>query len=187
MNAFELIKKYKHGDIYLANQLVQDMQREVAKYTKLLELAQQDQVNVIRNEISWHQYIYLCPKAQKWLSKIESEKIDKRKRYEEKDYFELLKKDIENDFIGKPIEITKIISFGWTSSAYEIYFKCDDKDFMIEIPDTSQMNIKNFDSMHEGKICIFLSYDHVNECIASSYDTEELKASFQEHLNRSGS
>ena len=60
----------KLAEIDIAHKLVADMQQEAAKYTKLAELAANDEIRVLRDSLRgrWTYLLYLAAVSSKWLS-----------------------------------------------------------------------------------------------------------------------
>ena len=83
-----------------ANQLVQEMQHEVDKYTKLLEFAKQDQVYVITHNVDYFQFIFRIVGAKDYFQR---ENFDKRsKEYKDsKAMAESLQKYLEETVFKK--------------------------------------------------------------------------------------
>lgn len=78
-------------EIETANKLSEDMAKEAAKYAKLAQLALNDKIEVMKNNLRgrWLYLTYPVKSAQKWLS-MKDQEPDKRKKYDEKDSFEYL-------------------------------------------------------------------------------------------------
>lgn len=116
----EELKRYT--ELSEAESLFNNMKSEMKKYQKLAELAEADFLNVIKNK-TYSEYLFivgLCPKAKKWLSMVENEKIDKRKKYDEKESFDFLQNTLSEIFEDTEIRITKILSIGWDSYGYDL-------------------------------------------------------------------
>ena len=91
MNMTEFKMKYKEFfEIFDAKNLVDDMNKEVAKYTKLLELAKQDYVDTVKRNINYTTWIFSFNKVATWLSMVKNNTIDKRKKYDEKKHIMIL-------------------------------------------------------------------------------------------------
>ena len=74
-----------------ADELVNDMYKEYCKYSKLLELAKKDRIEVIKDTVRYMYYSeHLLENAQTWIHMREDKSLDKRKKYEEKESFEYL-------------------------------------------------------------------------------------------------
>ena len=189
MNSYEIAtqylqKNYKHYDIAKANELAMSMKHEAEKYQKLYELAEQNRIDTIKNSVSYFTFVAMCEKAQTWLSMLEKEKIDRRRNYEEKSFFDVLQSDVSREIIGEEVKITKIYSCGYESYAWDIYFDYDGKSYAIQIPDTSKLTVKNVSSTNDGKLTLFLSEEHILTGIASSYDYDEIKKAFEDYVSK---
>lgn len=175
-------------EIETANKLSEDMAKEAAKYAKLAQLALNDKIEVMKNNLRgrWLYLTYPVKSAQKWLS-MKDQELDKRKKYDEKDSFEYLTHKIE-DLLDLKIEIKGISALGYDEAAYFIRFTLKDgfsgSEYELSIPETEKLNKNNLDELCEGKLKLMIK--PVTSCcwnyICASYDKEELKNKFKEFL-----
>ena len=110
-------------NIEQAHNLTVEMKNEANKYAKLAELAFNNELDVLKNSLRgrWLSLSYPVQGASKWLNMLSSgEKIDGRKKYEEKELYEtlvhqiseLLDEDVENALLDKIIEkVAKVSVF----------------------------------------------------------------------------
>ena len=93
-----------------ADELVNDMYKEYCKYSKLLELAKKDRIEVIKDTVRYMYYSEkLLTSAQKWIHMRDDKSLDKRKKYEEKEDFEYLQNILREEVFKNPsLEITSI-------------------------------------------------------------------------------
>lgn len=176
-------------EIETANKLSEDMTKEAAKYAKLAQLALNDKIEVMKNNLRgrWLYLTYPVKSAQKWLS-MKDQELDKCKKYDEKDSFEYLTHKIE-DLLDLKIEITDISFLGYDEAAYFIKFTLKEgfsgSEYELSIPETEKLNKNNLDELCEGKLRLMVRSD-TNPCcwnyICTSYDKEELKNKFKEFL-----
>ena len=176
-------------EIETANKLSEDMAKEAAKYAKLAQLALNDKIAVMKNNLRgrWLHLTYPVKSAQKWLS-MKDQELDKRKKYDEKDSFEYLTHKIE-DLLDLKIEITDISVLGYDEAAYFIRFTLKEgfssSEYELSVPETEKLNKNNLDELCEGKLKLMVRSD-TNSCcwnyICASYDKEELKNKFKEFL-----
>lgn len=176
-------------EIEAANKLSEDMAKEAAKYAKLAALALNDKISVMKNVLRgrWLYLTYSVKGAQKWLS-MRDQKLDGRKKYDEKDSFEFLTHQIE-ELLDLKIEITEISILGYDESAFFIKFTLKDdpfnREYELSVPDTEKLNKNNLDELCEGKLRINVRSSGNSCCwnyICASYDKEELKNKFKEFL-----
>lgn len=176
-------------EIETANKLSEDMAKEAAKYAKLAELALKDKISTIKNVLRgrWLYLTYAAKPSQKWLS-MKGQKLDGRKKYDEKDSFEYLTKQIE-ELLDLKIEITDISILGYDEAAFYVKFKVSEdpfgREYELAIPETEKLSKNNLDELCEGKLRINVRSSE-NSCvwnyIWASYDKEELKNKFKEWL-----
>ena len=174
--------------LFSADELVEDMHKEYYKYSKLLELAKKDRIEVIKDTIRYMYYSdHLLKNAQKWLSMLK-EGVDKRKHYEEKDSFDYLQNILKKEiFINSDIEIIAISFMGYENYLCMIDFKVEDSDivFQLAIPNVSMLKEKWWDSMYGGKLAL-LYYQNTNSLytICTSYKEKEINKAFIDFLNK---
>ena len=109
-----------------ANTLVEDMEKEVEKYTKLLELAKADQVYVITHNVNYFKYLYIIPSAKKFFYEKD---VDKRsKEYKEnKSCFDYVIKML-NELFDISATIVNFSQGGYDGYYQRIDFKIDDNE-----------------------------------------------------------
>ncbi len=176
-------------EIETANKLSEDMAKEAAKYAKLAQLALKDKISVMKNALRgrWLYLTYPVKGAQKWLS-MKDQKLDGRKKYDEKDSFEYLTKQIE-ELLDLKIEITDISILGYDEAAFFIKFTITGdpfcREYELSVPETEKLNKDNLTELCEGKLKLTVR-SSANSCcwnyICASYDKEELKNKFKEWL-----
>ena len=176
-------------NIEQAHRLTVEMQLEADKYAKLAELTFNNELNVIKDSLRgrWMFLTYPVEGASKWLHMLSSgEKIDGRKKYEEKDRYESLVHRI-SELLDEEIELLEINFYGYERSAYDVVFKLKndlfDRKFELMIPETERLNKDNLDYCNYGKLRV--SYQSRPSCwdyICSSYNEEDLKNKFKEWL-----
>jgi hypothetical protein len=181
LNANELKLNY-------ADELVEDMRKEYYKYSKLLELAKKDRIEVIKYAV---RYIYhfetLLTSAQSWIHMCEDKSLDKRKKYVEKEDFEYLQNILREEIFKNPsLEITSIKFGGYEKYNCSIEFKVsisDSTKFEIVIPNLSLLNEKRWDNMHGGKLALYYEKkESVWDCICTSYKEEDVEKALKNFL-----
>lgn len=170
-----------------ANELVTEMQHEVDKYTKLLQLAKEDQVYTVTHNVNYLDFIFRMKPAFAYFHAPKD--TDKRsKEYKNnKLMFESLGKYLENEVFKKPIKIVDMCSGGYESCYYEIIFTIPDSDtkYTFAVPNTEVINTKNFEFAYEGKLAF--GY-YKGECChyieKTSYNVEDITKAFEEFINK---
>ena len=150
MDFFEILKaddeRKKFLAVEQAHELTLEMEKEAAKYMKLAQLAFDDELSILKDALRGR-YLHLTYPIHgtaKWLKMLNSgEKIDNRKKYEEKEHFEYLTHRI-SEMLGYHIHIQEIRYFGWGENAFEVIFKIQDDTFdrlyELTIPDTEKLD-----------------------------------------------
>lgn len=121
-------------------ELLEDIQNEV----RLLEL---DAYNIYREEVA---YYFILPnmidKAKQWLAMLNDPKIkiDKRKKYEEKNVYEYITHKLEELLGQSDIKITKFSQMGYEHFADIIGFECNGHYFHLTIPIIQRISLKDY-------------------------------------------
>ena len=163
-----------------ADELVKNIYTEYCKYSKLLELAKKDRIEVIKDTVLYMYYSEkLLKSAQNWIFMREDKSLDKRKKYEEKEDFEYLQNILREEIFENPsLEITSIKFEGYERYNCSIEFKVIESDFTkfeIVIPNLSLLNEKRWDNMHCGKLALYYEKkESVWDCICTSYKEEDI-------------
>lgn len=168
-----------------ADELVEDMRKEYYKYSKLLELAKKDRIEVIKNAIRYMYYSEkLLTSAQNWIHMCENKSLDKRKKYKEKEDFEYLRNILREEIFENPsLEITSIKFEGYEKYNCSIEFKADSTMFEFVIPNLSELNEKMWDNMHGGKLALYYEEkESIWDCICTSYKEEDIEKALKNFL-----
>lgn len=172
-----------------AHELTLEMEKEATKYMKLAQLAFEDELSILKDTLRgrYLHLTYAVHGASKWLKMLNSgEKIDHRKRYEEKEQFEYLTHRI-SDMLGYHIDIQEIRYFGWGEIAFEIVFKIQDDAFghlyELTIPDTEKLDREHLLYLDYGKMRLSYASSSCSwDSICSSYHEKDLKNKLKEWL-----
>lgn len=178
LNANELKLNY-------ADELVEDMRKEYHKYSKLLELAKKDRIEVIKDTVRYMYYSEkLLTSAQNWILMNEDKSLDKRKKYKEKEDFEYLQNILREEIFKNPsLEITSIKFEGYERYNCSIEFKADSTKFEFVIPNLSKLNEKMWDNTHGGKLALYYEEkENVWDCICTSYKEEDVEEALKNFL-----
>lgn len=170
-----------------AGNLHESMLKKASEYKKLEELAFLNKINVIKENVSYTRLEYTLDEARKWLLMLNNEKVDKRRKYKERDIFNFLVSTLEKDVLGKKIEVEKITSIGNESYAYEILFSFENKKFALNIPIKEKISSKNWEYVNDFKLILFKCPEkHIFEELIASYEEQEIKEFFCNFVTRMG-
>ena len=161
------------------------MRKEYYKYSKLLELAKKDRIEVIKDTVRYMYYSEkLLTSAQNWILMNEDKSLDKRKKYKEKEDFEYLQNILREEIFKNPsLEITSIKFEGYERYNCSIEFKADSTMFEFVIPNLSKLNEKIWDNMHGGKLALYYEEkENVWDCICTSYKEEDVEEALKNFL-----
>ena len=174
-------------EISKANELVIEMQREVDKYTKLLQLAKADQVDTVKHNVNYLPFSFRIMPAYKYF--YAPEDTDKRsKEYKgNKLMFESLEKYLEDEVFKKPVKIVNIGCGGYECYYYQIEFTIPDSDtkYIFNVPNIDAINVKNFEYAYQGKLA-FGYYESESSLYIeeTSYCVEDITQAFEEFINK---
>ena len=170
-----------------ANELVTEMQHEVDKYTKLLQLAKEDQIYTITHNVNYFNFLFRIKPAYDYF--YAPKDTDKRsKEYKDnKQMFESLEKYLEDEVFKKPIKIVNMYSGGYESCYYEIVFTIPGSDtkYTFTVPNTEVINTKNFEFAFEGKLAFgYYKSESSHYIEETSYCVEDITNAFEEFINK---
>lgn len=172
-----------------ADKLAIDIIDEYSKYSKLLELAKKDRIEIIKSVVRYGYYIEsFLEKAQTWIFMREDESLDKRKRYDEKDSFDYVQNALRKEiFNNSTIEIKSIVFMGYEKYACVIDFNVEDCDitFQLIIPNISMLKEELWSEMHGGKLALnYYQNTNVLDLICESYKEMDINKSFIDFLSK---
>ena len=174
-------------EIGKANELITEMQHEVDKYTKLLQLTKEDQVYTVIHNVNYFQFLFrIKPAYEYFYAKPDTDKRSKEYK-DNKLMFESLEKYLETEVFKKPVKIVDMYSGGYENCYYEIVFNIPDSDtkYTFTVPNPDVINVENFEFAFQGKLA-FGHYEgeychHIEEM---SYCIEDITKAFEEFINK---
>lgn len=167
-----------------------EMIREKEKYEKLVELALNQVVESIRSYSTgnYEPFLTLTELSRKYLTKIRNGQSRKQKD-DDKHSYHYLQKQIGMLCGVTKVNVIEICTGGFEGCYYEIKFTLNKSKriFLLNIPDTSKINIRNLDFANRGKMCIgeITHNGNVHEYFFSTYNMDEIKEAFQNYLQGS--
>lgn len=129
--------------------------------------------------------------ARDWLHMINKNqdsngnKLDKRKKYDEKSYFEYLRNYMK-EILGIPnIEITSIIDVNW-GQANDIEFSYLDHTWRLEVPTIKHVSIKDYQNYGSSAFKLRLCHckEYLIETIGSTFEEYELADIMQKGIEK---
>lgn len=174
-------------EIGKANELVTEMQREVDKYTKLLQLAKEDRVNTVKGNVNYLDFLFRIKPAFEYFHGRPV--IDKRsKEYKfNKQMFESLGKYLEDKVFKKPVKIVDMYSGGYAGYYYEVVFTIPNSDtkYTFTVPNPEVINTNNFENAYEGKLAFgYYEDEYCHHIEETSYCVENITDAFEEFINK---
>jgi len=129
--------------------------------------------------------------AREWLWMVKNNKdsdgnkLDKRKKYEEKSCFEFIRDHVKEILGISDIEITSIIDVNW-GQANDIEFNYLGHTWRLEVPTIKHVSIKDYQNY--GSIVFKLRLSHCKEClietIGSTFEEYELADIMQKGIEK---
>lgn len=160
-------------EINESHKLVAEMKKEVEKYQKLLSLAEQDRINIIKHNANYYTWLACYDDARDYFKDMENCKKDKGS-------FDYIKEYIQLEITGKPIKIIRFSTEGWESYCKMITFTCDKQDYELKIPDIEKLNKEHFYDMNYGMMTLlFHESEHCWGFVGQGYENSDLKDAFQ--------
>lgn len=122
-------------------------------------------------------------KASRWIHMLrnnkdaDGNKLDKRRKYEEKDTFTFLQEHLNDLFEVDDLVITKIMDYNF-GEAGEIEFTSQGHKWMLKVPYVENIKLDTY--QREGYYCFILSLynndeDHIRSLVGSTYEEKDLK------------
>ena len=191
MNIYETMEQEENlkrlMEIGKANEFVIEMQHEVDKYTKLLQLAKEDQVHIVTHNVNYFDFLFRIKPAFNYFHAPKD--TDKRsKEYKDnKLMFESLEKYLEEEVFKKPVKIVDMCSGGYESYYYEIVFTIPDSDtkYTFTVPNPDTINVNNFEFAYEGKLVFgYYEGEYCHHIEKTSYCVEDITKAFEEFTNK---
>ena len=168
-----------------ANELVTEMQHEVDKYTKLLQLAKEDQVDTVRHNVNYFDLLFRIIPAKDYFHAPED--VDKRSaEYKgNKKMFESLETYLEENIFHRKVMIIDMASGGYESYYEQMNFKIPDCDttFSFSVPNPDQISTTNFEYAYQGKLAF--GYYGGTSCLyieETSYCIEDITKAFENFI-----
>ena len=165
--------------------LLKDIQYEVNLFTE-------NAFNIYKKNVSYDfQFTYtICQSSYKWLAMLKNgeykdgSKIDKRKKYEEKERFEFLLQSMRKIFGRDDLIINEILDYNY-NKGWEIGFSLSNKQFRLLVPIMQHIEIKDYESMGDYVFKLNLSVMKKKSCwtnIGSTFKEDELKDILNKYL-----
>ena len=177
------LEELSTAKIARSNELVTDLKKEVQKYQKLLELAENDRIDVIKNEVSYYDFDFCFKLAKDYFEAKKEKKLKEKGLAQNKGEFDYLVNRIEEILGIEGIKIERFSQMGYAGYSYIICFSYQGIVFEFEVPNMKLFDKKYFESLHEGKMSLFYEEtEHSLYYIVASYDEEEIKDSFQKFI-----
>ena len=133
-SSLQQLENLSEVKIARSNELVADLKKEVQKYQKLLELAENDRVNVIKGEVSYYDFDACFEKARDYFEAKKQKKLKEKGLSQNKNEFDYLVHKIEQIIGVDEINIECFSQMGYDGYLYLIEFSYQNIYFKFEIP-----------------------------------------------------
>lgn len=164
--------------------LMLTMKYERDKYAKLYELAYNDYVKTIKENVSYFPIIRAVYKhGREWLTFCKLNQKDKdfskEKLYEFKKGHDIILEILTKTFGVDTIFINDIITEGHEDYAIDLYFSYKNTNYVFIIPNTENVNIKNIVFTNYARLQIGIVNPNTIEIFESSYNVEDIVNAFK--------
>jgi len=171
----------KFSEIKEAQLLTLSMQDKVKQYTKLAQLAFENEIRTIKKVINYSNLTCHIDDAIKWILKPSS-----KTKSQEKLHFDRLTENLQ-ELLEIKLEIKEINYLGYDHSGSVIYFQIKNKKvsdlFSIWIPDIDKLSEENYPFLSGGQLSIhYQDSPHSTNSICFTYNEKELKEKFKKWL-----
>lgn len=171
-----------------AEQRVQEKKKVVDDIQNELRLLELDVFNTLKKEVYYFDFSYsFVDKAAKWIKMLNDKesKIDKRKKYEEKETYDCLTHILEKYLDKQDIKITAIVYEGYTNYATNIHFTYQGYNLYLKVPVIPNISMQEY--QYYGQYIFKLTLYHkskecISDSIGSTFREDELKDIFNKFL-----
>lgn len=156
-----------------------DVERRLEKKKESIEdlkneynLLEKQAFGLYKNQIHYYEFDFVLENAKKWFRMLKTgtdsdgKKIDKRKKYMEKDLYDRLIEDLKKYLGIEDFEIIEFIDFNY-GEATQIRFTSHDHLWYLTIPDLRRIQLKSYHNY--GCRCFALEIVHRDEDCSCSW------------------
>lgn len=181
LNKFHIVGEAASIDIAKADDLMRYEKQELQRHKKLYELAQEDLAYVIRKNVVYLWADGFINGAIKWLATLNT-KYDKRKKYPEKNDYDILTMMLRQAFNTEHIDIINIVTYGYGAYVHRVEFITDDDYvYYVVIPNIPKLTVKNMDELLYGKLAFgYQVHNWYYKQVAKSYDLTDFVSAMTE-------
>lgn len=178
------IEGYSCVKIARSNELVNDLEKQLKKTQKLLELAKADRIETIKNEVQYFEEIVYSNYIDKYITaKSKGEKV--RKNSEISKSFIIAQNYFREMLQNDKIEITDFMTEGYEGYKNLIEFVIGNHKFELGIPVLEKCTQRNLEYVNDGKLTVYYcEKPSVWSMKCSSYDEKELAEEFNKFLDK---
>lgn len=162
------------AEINASNEMMAELQSEIKKKTKLLDLVKADKLKNIKDTISRDViYLTLLYYCKDWYKSKEDYK-----------YRRQFVKFMKDTFGRDDVHIQDLTQVGYSSYAWTISFFIPGKryKYALEVPDPENLSLRDLDFTVDGKLALFRVDDSVYDMIAASYKIADIKEAFTKEI-----
>ena len=175
---------YSCVKIARSNELINDLEKQLKKTQKLLELAKSDKIETIKDEVRYFEEILYSKYIDEYITvKNKGEKV--RKNSEIYKSFIIAQNYFREILQNDKIEITNFMTEGYEGYKNLIEFVIENHKFELGIPVIEKCTQRNFEYMNDCKLTIY--YCEISSSwnwVCSSYDEKELAEEFNKFLDK---
>ena len=179
------------NDIETAERKYQEKKQQLKDIEYELGLFELNAYTTYKENLTYEWFLFSSTinQARKWLEMLRNDdvKLDKRKKYEEKDAFVYVTNRLREMLNQSDIEITDFLIGGFHNYANIIDFTCQGHAFTLNIPVVKNVNLNDY--VNQG-VYVFqiILYNHdkkfISTWIGGTFDESELKDILQGWLDQ---
>ena len=177
------------NDIETAEKKYQEKKQQLKDIEYELGLFELNAYTTYKENLTYEWFLFSSTinQARKWLGMLRNNKIDKRKKYEEKDAFVYVTNRLREMLNQPDIEITDFLIGGFHNYTNIINFTCQGHAFTLDIPVVKNVTLNDY--INQG-VYVFqiVLYNHdkkfISTWIGGTFDESELKDILQGWLDQ---
>lgn len=164
---------------------IADKRRQVTDAQLELKLLEEERVRMV-NRMHLDPIHYYIDGARAWLTMRNDDKVDKRKKCDEKDAYNAVVQRLNMITNHKVKDVTEIAPIGWERYCVSITFMLDDDDsalWRIVFPAYGQYNVENLEYGYMGQYTLLKAPASKSWCwkaMITSYNRDDLTNWFTE-------
>lgn len=180
-----VVDNYAYEKILCASRYWEQAKEDLEKATYLEQVIFSDYVRAIKSSrTSWDNYSTYFKEAVAELKDLNI-KEHSTLTFIEKDLKNIFFRNIERDYEQFEFKINNIISGGYESYYWDIYFNFCDEEFVLSIPSRDKLTEKNIKYAHHGKFVLYKKTSmYSTDWLFDDWSEEKFAKKLEEYFGR---